>query len=141
MRAIEASRFPPIDRIARALGGRVEVKPVPIPLHCRDGFNVAYYGRPEALLDPQARLACSSWSLVPKTAVERFVKHLSSDLASGRWDESYGHLRSQPFFDGPLRLIVGSPISGAAKSGGYYTCSHSPRPGALHERGLLTGIG
>ncbi len=109
VRAIEASRFPPIQRIATALGRHVEVKPVPIPLHCRDGFNEAYYGRPEALLDPEARLACSSWSLVPKVAVERFVHRLSTDLASGRWDERHGHLRSQPFLDRPLRLLVGRP--------------------------------
>lgn len=109
VRAVEARRFPPVQRLVTALGPRVEVKSVPIPLHCRDGFNEAYYGRPEALLNPEARLACSSWSLVPKAAVERFVHNLSSDLASGRWDEMHGHLRSQPFFDGPLRLIVGMP--------------------------------
>lgn len=109
VRAIEESRFPAVDRIAAALGGQVEVKPVPIPLYCRDGFNEAYYGRPEALLDAQARLACSSWSLIPGAAVDRFVEHLSRDLASGRWDEKYGHLRAQPFFEGPLRLIVARP--------------------------------
>lgn len=109
VRAVEASRFPPIQRIATALGPYVEVMPVRIPLHCRDGFNEAYYGRPEALLDHEARLACSSWSLVSKAAVERFVHQLSVDLASGRWDEMHGHLRSQPFFDGPLRLLVGKP--------------------------------
>jgi SAM-dependent methyltransferase len=109
VRAIEASRFPPIHRIAAALGGTIRVEPVPIPLDCRDGFNEAYYGRPEALLDPEARLACSSWSLVPEAAVDRFVRHLTGDLASGRWDERYGHLRVQPFFNGPLRLVVGTP--------------------------------
>jgi SAM-dependent methyltransferase len=109
VRAIEARRFPPIERIVRALGGRVEVRPVPVPLHCRDGFNEAYYGRPEALLDPQARLACSSWSLVPEAAVDRFVAHLSRDLASGAWDRRFGHLRTQPVFDGPLRLVIGRP--------------------------------
>ncbi len=109
VRAVEASRFPPIQRITAALGGKVEVEPVPVPLHCRDGFNEAYYGRPEAFLDPDARLACSSWSLVPQQAVDRFVGHLSSDLATGRWDERYGHLRTQPFFDGPLRLVTGRP--------------------------------
>jgi hypothetical protein len=109
VRAIEASRFPSLERISAALGGPVEVRPVPIPLDCSDGFNEAYYGRPEAFLDPQARLACSSWSMVPAATVERFVQHLSSDLASGRWDEKYGQLRSQPFFNGPLRLVVGSP--------------------------------
>jgi SAM-dependent methyltransferase len=109
VRAVEASRFPPIERIVSALGGQVEVRPVAVPLQCRDGFNEAYYGRPEALLDPEARLACSSWSLIPQAAVDRFVAHLSRDLASGRWDEMHGHLRTQPFFDGPLRLIVARP--------------------------------
>lgn len=109
VRAVEASRFPAIRRLVGALGPRVEVLPVPIPLGCRDGFNEAYYGRPEALLDPEARLACSSWSLVPEAAVDRFVRRLSADLASGLWDERHGHLRSQTFFDGPLRLVVRRP--------------------------------
>ncbi|MFN3944343.1 MAG: class I SAM-dependent methyltransferase [Allosphingosinicella sp.] len=106
VRAIEARRFPPLARIAAALGPH-EVREVPVPLDCRDGFNEAYYGRPEALLDPEARLACSSWSLVPAAAVARFEAHLARDLASGRWDATWGHLRRQPFFDGPLRLLVG----------------------------------
>ena len=109
VRRVEAQRFPSIERIKTALGGNIVVEAVPVPLDCRDGFNEAYYGRPEAFLDEQARLACSSWSLVPKTAVERFVSELSVDLDSGRWDEKYGHLRTQPFFDGPLRLIIGKP--------------------------------
>ena len=84
---------------------------VPVPLDCQDGFNEAYYGRPEAFLNENARLACSSWSLMPKEAVDRFVRKLSADLESGRWDENHGHLRSQPFFDGPLRLVIGRPVS------------------------------
>jgi hypothetical protein len=106
VREVEARRFPSIERIRVALGGKVEVLPVPVPFDCRDGFNEAYYGRPEMFLDERARLACSSWSLVAEAVVERFVKDLLADLASGRWDEKYGHYRTQPFFDGPLRLVV-----------------------------------
>lgn len=109
VRAIEARRFPPLDRIAAALGRHVDIEPVPIPRDCRDGFNEAYYARPEAFLDPQARLACSSWSLVPEAVVARFVADLSRDLADGRWDERYGHFRTRPFFDGGLRLLIGRP--------------------------------
>lgn len=107
VREVEAQRFPSIERITKALGGEVAVENVDIPLDCRDGFNEAYYGRPEAFLDPAARLACSSWSLVPGPAVDRFVEHLTRDLTNGSWDEKYGHLRKQPFFNGPLRLVVG----------------------------------
>lgn len=107
VRAVEARRFPALADVAAALGGTVAVQHVPVPLHCRDGFNEAYYGRPEMFLDPAARLACSSWSLVPPAVVERFEAHLSADLASGEWDSKYGHWRKQPVFDGPLRLVIG----------------------------------
>lgn len=107
VRAVEARRFPALALVAAALGGTVEVQGVPVPLHCRDGFNEAYYGRPEMFLDPAARLACSSWSLVPPEAVGRFVAQLSADLASGEWDRKYGHWRKEPVFDGPLRLVIG----------------------------------
>lgn len=107
--AVEASRYPAIDLITRILGAGTEVLPVPIPLHCSDGFGEAYYGRPECLLDPGARRACSAWSFVDATVVEQFVAELTRDLASGAWDARYGHMRTQPAFDGSLRLIVGRP--------------------------------
>jgi SAM-dependent methyltransferase len=106
---VEARRYPPIEAIRHGLGGSVEVRPVAIPLACRDGFNEAYYGRPEMLLEAGARLACSGWSFVPPEAVERFVATLGADLASGAWDRDYGYLRQQPEFEGPLRLIIGRP--------------------------------
>jgi hypothetical protein len=109
VREIEARRFPSIERIAARLEGDIEIQKVPIPLHCRDGFNEAYYGRPEALLDLEARLACSSWSLVPTEAVKRFIDDLSRDLADGTWDRRFGHLRKQAFWDGPLRLVIARP--------------------------------
>ena len=107
VREAEARRFPAIDRLIAGLGGTVTVEPVPIPHDCRDGFNEAYYARPEMFLDENARLACSSWSVVPKAAVERFVAALSDDLATRAWDEKYGHWRDERAFDGPLRLVVG----------------------------------
>jgi len=108
VREVEARRFPSLERIEAALGGCVVVENVPVPFNCRNGFNEAYYGRPEAFLDANARLACSSWSLVAPDVVERFVAALSADLESGKWDEKYGHLRRRPYFDGPLRLVIGT---------------------------------
>jgi len=105
--AVEARRYPPARRITEALGGAVDVRPVPIPLDCRDGFNEAYYGRPEMLLEPAARLACSAWSFVAAKAVGRFEEALSRALAQGIWDARYAALRSQPSFEGSLVLIVG----------------------------------
>jgi len=116
VRQVESSRFPSIERIRIALGGEVEILSVPVPHDCRDGFNEAYYCGPEMFLNEKARLACSSWSLVPKSSVERFDAELSADLASGRWDEKYGHYRSQPLFDGPLRLVIGKSFGPQASA-------------------------
>ena len=108
---VEAARYPPIATLVAALAGRTEVRRVPIPLDCRDGFNEAYYGRPERLLDEGARSACSGWSFVPPSVVDRFVTRLRRDLDDGTWDRRYGHLRKQPTFDGPLRLTVSCPLT------------------------------
>jgi hypothetical protein len=39
--------------------------------------------------------------------VQRFEQALGQDLESGRCDERYGSLRSQPFFEGSLKLVIG----------------------------------
>jgi SAM-dependent methyltransferase len=107
--AVEARRYPAIEAIVSALGGKAEVLGVSIPLDCRDGFGEAYYGRPESLLDPGVRQACSAWSFVPPEVVDRFVAALSSDLASGVWDARFGRLRSEPCLMDSLKLIVSRP--------------------------------
>jgi hypothetical protein len=107
--AVEARRYPRIEAIAAALGDRTEIIPVPIPLDCADGFGEAYYGRPECLLDPAARLACSAWSFVDPSVEARFVKELGRDLESGKWDARHGHLRKQAHFEGSLKLVIGRP--------------------------------
>lgn len=104
--AVEARRYPRIETIVRELG-KAEVIRVPIPLHCMDGFGEAYYGRPERLLDPGARLANSAWSFVDSAVQDRFIAALRRDLQDGTWDAKYGHLRRQPLFEGSLKLIVG----------------------------------
>ncbi|WP_225849130.1 class I SAM-dependent methyltransferase [Streptomyces sp. HPF1205] len=101
----EARRYPSIDDITATLGGRAEVTTVPIPADCRDGFNEAYYARPECLLDPAARQSCSAWSFVEPDVALGYTEHLRTDLADGTWDERHGHLRRQPFLHGSLVLI------------------------------------
>ena len=130
----ERSRYPSLPRIAMALGvaapgapaagdpapagsdtpvagpaaPRLDVRPLRIPLDCTDGFADAFYGRPEALLDPAVRNAQSAWSFVDGDAQSRFVSRLRADLDSGAWDERHGHLRSQPEFTGSIRILTGA---------------------------------
>ncbi len=104
--ATEARRYPSMARIRASLGGTVQEINVPIPLDCTDGFNEAYYGRPECLLDDGARLACSAWSFVPAELRDQYVSHLRRDLQDGAWDRRHGRLRSTLLYEGSLRLIV-----------------------------------
>jgi SAM-dependent methyltransferase len=104
--AAEARRYPELGKVTATLGGVSEARRVPIPLMCRDGFNEAYYGRPERLLDDQARLSCSAWSFVSPDEQSAYVEHLRRDIDNGSWDRKHGYLREQPFFDGSLYLII-----------------------------------
>ncbi|MBO9532421.1 MAG: class I SAM-dependent methyltransferase [Solirubrobacteraceae bacterium] len=105
----EAGRQPALDRVAGALGGEVVVTPLMVPLDCTDGFIQGFYGRPEQLLDPAVRAAQSSWAFGDQDEVARGVARLAADLESGAWDERYGHLRTQPEYEGSLRLVVAQP--------------------------------
>jgi SAM-dependent methyltransferase len=102
--ATEARRYPGMDDLATVLGP-IEVAVVPVPLDCTDGFNEAYYGRPEMLLDPAARQSCSAWSFVNAETTDGYLRRLRDDLADGTWDRRYGQLRSQPEFEGSLVLV------------------------------------
>lgn len=102
----ESRRYPTIETLRRGLGGAVEVSPVPIPQDCTDGFNEAYFGRPEMLLDPAARLACSAWGFVPADEQAAFEVALRADLESGAWDRRHGALRDAPDFRGALVVVT-----------------------------------
>lgn len=103
---VEKSRYPSIDMINQALGGSCDVIKVPIPLHCADGFQEAFYGRPEGFLNPEVRLSQSAWGFLSKEKEVELVERLENDLISGEWDKKYGYLREQPTFNGSLRLVV-----------------------------------
>jgi len=109
MLAVERRRFPPIARLVDGLGGACEVRAIPIPSDCVDGFSEAFYARPEAFLDPAVRRAQSAWSFVPEQVQARIVARLGSELASGEWDRKHGAWRTRPTFEGSLRGIVSRP--------------------------------
>jgi SAM-dependent methyltransferase len=104
--AVERRRYPSPERIGAALGGELEVRPLRIPLDCTDGFTDAFYGRPEAMLEPAVRRAQSAWSFVDDAAQARFETRLRADLDSGAWDERLGELRQTPEFVGSIRILV-----------------------------------
>jgi len=104
--AVERGRYPAIAHIAAGLGGGCDVRPVPIALDCTDGFTDAFYGRPERFLDPAIRKSQSAWGFLAPGVEDRIVSALAADLTSGAWDAKHGHLRTQPWFEGAVRLVV-----------------------------------
>jgi SAM-dependent methyltransferase len=107
--AVEQARFPPIEALADALGGTTEVRVVPIPRDCTDGFGEAFYARPERFLDPEVRRCQSGWSKIDEAAERRFVETLGADLESGAWDRRHGHLRSDAESRVAVRLVIATP--------------------------------
>ncbi len=96
--------MPSRARIRASLPSAV-FEPVPVPRGCLDGFTIALWDRPEWLLDPAVRRASSIWHRMPGDAAKHGLARLRAELESGRWDEKYGHLRSEPELDIGLRLV------------------------------------
>lgn len=108
--ADDRKRFPTIETIIDTLGGGA-VQAVPIPSGCTDGFFESHYAKPEAYLDPPVRAAQSIWPRLPAGVEQRAIDALAADLQSGEWDRRHGHLRTQPAYEGGLRL-VSQPVRG-----------------------------
>jgi SAM-dependent methyltransferase len=107
--AVEKQRYPKIGFVTEALGGKAEVIPVPVPFNCIDGFQEAFFGRPEAFLEKEVRMAQSAWGFLSAEEEEAIVDKLAYDLQSGAWDQKYGHYRQQAEITCALRLIVCYP--------------------------------
>jgi SAM-dependent methyltransferase len=96
--------FPSLSRVLATLPPAA-VEPLPAPRDCTDRMFATLWARPEEYLDPRIRAATSAWRQLPPAAVERALDRLGGDLASGSWDERYGHLRTTPALDVGLRLV------------------------------------
>jgi SAM-dependent methyltransferase len=101
----ESRRMPSMSELEASLPAPTSTA-VPVPRDCSDGFASAYWGRPEAILDPAVRKASSNWHLMAPEETERGLQALRADLQSGAWDQRYGYLRAAPELDVGLRLVV-----------------------------------
>lgn len=101
----ERREMPPIDEVVALLGGAT-VTPLPVPHDCLDGMGLAFWSRPEDVLDPGARAATSGFARMDKDREAAAVERLAEDLRSGAWDARHGHLRGLSELDVGLRLIT-----------------------------------
>jgi SAM-dependent methyltransferase len=96
---------PSVERLRSLLDVRA-VRPVPVPLDCTDGFGAAFYGRPEAYLDPGVQAGMSWLALLPDDVRAAGSARLAADLDSGAWNRRLGHLRELPELDAGYRLVI-----------------------------------
>ena len=84
----------------------VEKQVVPIPWDCTDGFQAAYWRRPERYLDPVIRSAISTFAQLPEKYVNRGINQLANDLESGKWKEKNQGLLARESMDFGYRLVI-----------------------------------
>lgn len=99
-------RVPSPAEVAEALDG-AEVRVVPIPRDCQDGFLEAYWARPEAILDPRVRAGTSAFPQLDHETTARGLERLRRDLESGEWHRRHADLLELDELDLGYRLVVG----------------------------------
>lgn len=103
MLEIDREILPPLPEIEKIVGP-MEVRHVPVPADCTDGFLGAYWRRPAAYLDAGARGAISSFAKIGD--VQPGLARLRADLADGTWERRHGSLLALPELDLGYRLLV-----------------------------------
>jgi SAM-dependent methyltransferase len=83
---------------------RFEIRPVPVPCDCSDGFLGAYWQRPHAYLEPDVRNAISVFSKIED--IETGLSKLQHEIENGVWLQKYGYLGRQQELDLGYRLII-----------------------------------
>lgn len=105
IRELESARYAPVTAIADALDARMVI-PFEIPWDFSDGYQPAFWRRPEAYLDPAIRAASSTFAQLPDAIVEPAIERLRQDLLSGAWRDRHSDLLAVDQMDYGYRLIV-----------------------------------
>ena len=103
---IDRRLFPTMDDLRRVLG-RVEVRPLPIPHDCVDGFLGAYWRRPHAYLDAGVRSAISTFAKLHEVGGDlEGLARLRRDLDDGTWARRYGDVLDRAEADLGYRIVI-----------------------------------
>lgn len=106
--AQEHAVFPWPETVAGWLGGDVAITPLLVSRETPDWHLGSFWAHPERVLDDAARSATSGFARARAEVVARVVTEVRRDLASGAWDDRFGHLRTLAEYDVGLRLLVGN---------------------------------
>ena len=102
---LETSRFTSLRYVIEALGAHT-VEAFEIPHDFTDGFQAAFWRRPEMYLDPEVRSASSTFASLSPELVLPGIERLRRDLETGEWHATYGELLAQETMDFGHRIVI-----------------------------------
>ena len=102
---LETSRFTSVKSIVDALGAHT-VQAFKIPYDFTDGFQAAFWRRPEMYLDPEVRAASSTFASLRPELVSPGIERLRRDLETRKWHETYGELLALEQVDFGHRIVI-----------------------------------
>jgi SAM-dependent methyltransferase len=102
---LDATTEVPVTTLAQLLPN-AQVRSVPIPHDCTDGFGAAYWRRPQAYLDPVVRAGISFFAKNPDSELRAGLDRLSADLATGRWQREHADLLELDSLDVGYCLLI-----------------------------------
>ncbi|WP_329457966.1 class I SAM-dependent methyltransferase [Streptomyces sp. NBC_01497] len=105
IRTLEEGRFTPVAEVARLMSAHTVLE-FPIPHDFTDGFQTAYWRRPEQFLDPAVRAANSTFAQLPAAVVEPAMERLRADLDSGAWARRHADLLTRESVDYGYRVLI-----------------------------------
>lgn len=101
--AMDRAIFPGAAELRTMLGPGMRTSILPIPHDCVDGFQAAYWRRPQAYLDEEVRSAISSFSRFDSA---KALEKLRGDIASGRWAAANADLLAAEEADFGYRIVT-----------------------------------
>ena len=103
--SMESGRFAPLSQVVEALEAHTVVR-FEIPHDFTDGFQAAFWRRPEAYLDPQIRAASSTFASLSSDLVEPGIARLRQDLDSVEWARRNKDLLAMDRVDYGHRVVI-----------------------------------
>ena len=102
--------FPSSKKIARTLTQitqkEVAIMPFLLPRDLQDLFAAAGWCRPEIYLNPEVRSGISTFNKMPIENLRAGISRLATELDNGVWQQKYGYLLQQVYFDAGYRILA-----------------------------------
>jgi ubiquinone/menaquinone biosynthesis C-methylase UbiE len=83
----------------------INVTPFLLPNDLVDAFAAVGWSKPELYLNSKIRRGISAFSQIESTEIKNGLSHLQQDLNTGIWEQKYGHLRTQNYYDAGYRFV------------------------------------